>query len=220
MNSFNSDVNPFVNRIMDYTNFLIFADNAKSIIGSWAEFYKKPNTLINLDIGCGNGEFLFYQAKNNHNKIYLGIERQYKEIYRACKRISKLDNAKVLFMEAEKLVSCFNEGEIGDVCILFPDPWPKRKQTKHRLLNQDYILKLFKLMSFGSKLIIKTDNNNYFKEIFKNVFELKDETHFKILEFSRDMYVADVHDYINYKTSFERIFLSQGLAINYIVLEK
>jgi len=171
-----------------------------------------------LDIGCGNGEVLVDSASKNPDKFYLGFELQYKEVYRTTLKIDRLGlkNCNVARVDAEKVPDLFNKSEIAEADIFFPDPWPKTRQKKNRLIKKTYMDRLISKMLVGAPIKIKTDNDDYFLQILGVLRALSLEGKIKIIELSRD-YHSSPFSKGEYITPFERIFLRQGLLINYVL---
>jgi len=208
------NINPYINKIKEFEGIVL---SASDIARSGREFkFKLP---VSIDVGCGNGEYLVDLASKNPERSYLGFELQYKEIYRTALKIKKLglDNCKVVNMDAKDIPSLFKKDEIADVVILFPDPWPKRKQKKHRLIDKAYIKDLLSCMIRGGLIQLRTDNDDYFVQMLDVFHSLADEKKVGILELSRDFHVSEDAER-EYITPFERIFLRQGLMINYMLV--
>jgi tRNA (guanine-N(7)-)-methyltransferase len=176
---------------------------------------------LNLDICCGNGEHTVFLAEKYRNMFFVGIELQYKEVYRTARKIRNraLRNTKVARVDAGLLDYFFKPGSIGDIYLLFPDPWPKRKQKKHRLVNQRYFDLLFSLMAPGRSFMFKTDNDDYMMQVFDCY---KNSMHYPGLElemFTRDFHSLDMAKNY-YITAFERIFLREKKLINAMIIKK
>jgi tRNA (guanine-N7-)-methyltransferase len=205
-------INPYIGAIKEF----------KGVVLSKEEFKKlKIKLPIVLDIGCGNGEYLAYQAKNNKNKFFIGFELQYKEVYRAAKKIkdSNLDNCIVLREDAKLIPEMLKKNSVSYVNILFPDPWPKQRQKKHRLIKKTYLEKFIPIMKKNSFIKIKTDDDDYFLQIF-NSFNFFTETKIiSLLEFSRDLQISKYLSKDDYKTPFQRIFIRQKKLINYVLYQ-
>lgn len=201
--------NPYVEKIKEFKDIVL----TNPI--SWRDYFSS----VCLDIGCGNGEFLLDLAIKNPDKNYLAFELQYKEIYRAALKINKsgIKNAKILRFDASKICDVFKKDEVLDVNILFPDPWPKIRQRKNRLINKSFISSIFNLMKKGSFVKIKTDDDDYFLSIINNFREFNK---FKLIELSRDIHSSSCNARHDYITPFERIFIKQGKLVNYLLYQK
>lgn len=204
----NSLINPYIDKIKEFPGIVFSgADCLKAV--------KSVSGPIRLDIGCGNGEALIFEAKQNRDANYIGVELQYKEVYRTASKIKSndLSNCLVLQLDAKKIPSLFAPDQIEQVNLFFPDPWPKTKQKKNRLIHPTYLKELFPKMKKGSCFNIRTDNDDYFMHILSVVYSLKDEFNLDVTSFSRDYYRYGVRK-DSCITAFERIFLKQGLLIN------
>jgi tRNA (guanine-N(7)-)-methyltransferase len=172
-----------------------------------------------LDIGCGNGEVLIDNASRHPDKFHLGFELQYKEVYRTALKIERsgLKNLMVARLRAELVPDLLKEdkGKIEEINIFFPDPWPKTKQKKHRIVKKPYIEDLIGIMMDGGRIRVKTDNDDYFVQILSVFKELSQNGVIEIEELTRD-YRNSFCSEGEYITPFERIFIRQGLLINYL----
>ncbi|MEI6093277.1 MAG: tRNA (guanosine(46)-N7)-methyltransferase TrmB [bacterium] len=202
--------NPYIDEIALFNQVI---SNEENFISRKASFLYP----VILDIGCGNGEVLSDLALKNPNKFYLGFELQYKEVYRSAQKIKKLNlsNCYVARIDAKTIPDLFARGEIEQVNIFFPDPWPKTRQKKNRLINKKYMAQLCSKMTKGSSINIKTDNDDYFLQMLKVTHDLASEGILEITYLTRDYHNSDFRGK-EYITPFERIFLRQGFLINYI----
>ena len=210
--------NPYMQKIYDFKKIVIKTENLKQTINNKLTKFK----AFHIDFGCGNGELLESLAKKSPNTLFLGVELQYKELYRSAKRFdtAKLNNVLLVREKAEFIPTIIEDIVINSSTIYFPDPWPKNKHRNHRLLSSFFFKSLNNLLNKSALLYIKTDSDQYFTEILENI---------KYLDFLQIKTLSrDAHN-INYKsqykldippTAFERIFINQEQMINYLVLEK
>lgn len=121
-----------------------------------------------LEIGFGEGEFLIDAAQCDASRNYLGIEikrGRFRKAVRAAEKLS-LQNLKFLHIEAEiALRQVFRERMFDLVLVNFPDPWPKKRHSKHRMFNREFISCLAKVLTKSGKTIIKTDQLSYIEQI-------------------------------------------------------
>ena len=121
-----------------------------------------------LEIGFGEGEFLINAARSDGNRNYLGLEikrGRFRKAVRVAEAFS-LKNLKFLHIEAEiALRQVFGERMFDLALVNFPDPWPKKKHSKHRMFNQEFINCLAKVLTGGGKTVIKTDQLSYIEQI-------------------------------------------------------
>jgi tRNA (guanine-N7-)-methyltransferase len=206
--------NPYVQKVKEFTGIVFDEAPLKT-------FITKISSPIILDIGCGNGEYLTDIAAKNPQNFYIGFERQYKEVHRTALKIKKagLKNCIVASMDARNIPDLFDGERLLGVIVLFPDPWPKIKQRKNRLIQKKYILALVSKIQRGGSFKVKTDNDDYFMQMLQIFYDDEVRKVLEPLELSRDYHnlVKTTKEYI---TPFERIFLREGMLINYIVLKR
>ena len=73
----------------------------------------------------------------------------------------QLNRVKIFTGDAIKIINSLKNNSISRVFILFPDPWPKKRHHKRRLINQNLISNLSMIMKESGELIIASDHNNY-----------------------------------------------------------
>lgn len=121
-----------------------------------------------LEIGFGEGEFLINAAQCDTSRNYLGLEikrGRFRKAVRAAEDLS-LENLKFLHIEAEiALKQVFRERMFDLALVNFPDPWPKKRHSKHRMFNREFISRLAKVLTAGGKTVIKTDQLSYIEQI-------------------------------------------------------
>lgn len=121
-----------------------------------------------LEIGFGEGEFLINAAQCDESRNYLGIEikrGRFRKAVRAAGKLS-LENLKFLHIEAEvALRQVFRERMFDLVLVNFPDPWPKKRHSKHRMFNREFISCLARVLTKSGRIVIKTDQLNYIEQI-------------------------------------------------------
>ena len=131
------------------------------------DIFRNEKPLV-LEIGFGEGEFLINAAQSDGSRNYLGLEikrGRFRKAVRAAEALS-LENLKFLHIEAEiALRQVFRERMFDLVLINFPDPWPKKKHSKHRMFNQKFISCLAKVLTGDGRTAIKTDQSSYIEQI-------------------------------------------------------
>jgi len=117
-----------------------------------------------LEIGFGAGEHLAAQAKAHPAIGFIGCEVFENGIARLLGEIARdgLDNIRIFADDARLLLDCLMPGSIGRVFILFPDPWPKQRHHKRRLVARATLDRLALVMQPGAELRLATDDRDYF----------------------------------------------------------
>ena len=164
-------------------------------------------TKLNLEIGFGDGIFLFDQALNNLDESFIGIEVFESGLTNTYKKIKKsnLKNLKLINGDVIQILSTNKSKNLFDlIIILFPDPWPKSKHKKRRLLKSDFFIVLQSLLKKDGKIIIKTDWQDYAEEIRETLNKL-DYQHTHIYE---------SNNLKELKTKYEKTALKENRSIN------
>lgn len=165
-------------KLSDHKNFLL--DNLLpkySVDLGYFERIKKYQKSA-IEIGFGFGDFLFEKAKNNPDTFFIGFEPHINGVVNLLNKLNKypLDNIAIhagdfraWIIEQEKLTI------FDHIFILFPDPWPKFKHFKRRLINQDFLDNvLSKILQKGSMVTIATDHDSYKSWILSELLKSKD----------------------------------------------
>jgi len=162
-------MNPYAGKLKEFPGLALDEPEFPQIRGNWGAHFRSlsgrvPKQLV-FEIGCSNGLFLVEAAKKFPEIGFLGIDWKFKVLYRAAKRAvdQGVKNAVFLRGRAQKLAEIFAPGELDEALVLFPDPWAKTRQTKHRLLNEQYFLELHTVLSTGGRILWKTDHPGYFQ---------------------------------------------------------
>lgn len=126
-----------------------------------------------LEIGFGGGEHLIWQAMANPHTTLIGCEPFEDGVMKVLSAIEErgLSNIRVHMGDARDVLRALPDASIARAFILFPDPWPKRKQRKRRLVNSALLKLLARVMQPGSELRIGTDIGDYARtmlEAFQN----------------------------------------------------
>jgi tRNA (guanine-N7-)-methyltransferase len=122
--------------------------------GNWNKLYFKNNNPIVIELGCGKGEYTVNLAKLNPNKNYVGIDVKGARFWRGAKTSleQKLDNVIFIRTQIELIDFIFDDQEVSEIWLTFPDPQIKYQRRKHRLTNPTF-LKLYKKIINNEGLI-------------------------------------------------------------------
>jgi tRNA (guanine-N7-)-methyltransferase len=116
-----------------------------------------------LEIGFGGGEHLIWQAKHNPDIGIIGCEPFIDGVAKVLSEIDRLgiENIRLLADDARDLIRWLPSGSITRAFILFPDPWPKLRHHKRRLVNVALISELARVMCPRAELRMASDIGNY-----------------------------------------------------------
>jgi len=135
----------------------------------------KNNNII-VDVGSGSGESTIFLSKRNPNSLIIACDvfvdgniNLYNEIYK-----TKITNIKIFKNNINKLFDELKSKEyLNEIWILFPDPWPKKKHHKRRLINLNLLKKMHYLLKAEGKVFISTDSTPYLFSILSNIYYAK-----------------------------------------------
>lgn len=127
-------------------------------------FPKAPHDVW-LEIGFGGGEHLAWQAVHHPAVGLIGCEPFVNGVARLLSLVAErnLDNVRVLPDDARPLLDRLAPGSIGRAFILFPDPWPKARHHRRRIVSEPVLDRLAAVMRAGAELRLATDDMDYLR---------------------------------------------------------
>ena len=163
---------------------------------------------LQVDLGCGDGAFLCELAQRSPEKNFLGIDKLAGRVDKTCRKASTLDNVRVLNVEIAYAVCYLLPPESAEkFYLLFPDPWPKRRHHRRRLVTEDFLDSIHRALVTGGLMYVATDQLDYFHQIERVAVG--------------DSRFQKIEDEVPLPTTkFERRFRDQGLPIYRLSLRK
>lgn len=136
-------------------------------IKAW--FDDRPATEKVLELGFGDGENLFTQALNAPHQDFLGIEVYPRGVAKLLLKLEKqpLPNLKICMGDAETIVAHLPHQSLSSVLVFFPDPWPKLRHRKRRLIKPSFVAELSSRLKSGGILHLATDWEDYASSMLK-----------------------------------------------------
>lgn len=131
-----------------------------------ATIFERPASEVWLEIGFGGGEHLTGQAAKNPDIGFIGCEPFIEGMAKALGQIAdaELTNVRLHMDDARPVVASLQDTSIARIFILFPDPWPKKRQQKRRLIQPDFLDGLARILKPGGRLRFATDVKSYADE--------------------------------------------------------
>jgi len=129
----------------------------------WSALFGNDNPLA-LEIGCGIGDFIARTAADLPDMNFIAIDFYNKGCWKTCRRIDRagLGNVRVLRVEARGFIAeMIAPGSLAAVYINCPDPWPKKKHRKRRLVNRQFMVSISQYLSQGAEFFFATDFDDY-----------------------------------------------------------
>ena len=129
----------------------------------WAALFGNDNPLV-LEVGSGTGDFVAKTAADYPGRNFIAIDYYNKGCFKTCRRLEKLGltNVRVLREEARQfLLERISQGSLVAVHINCPDPWPKKRHRKRRLVNREFLEFLLPYLAPGGDFYFATDFDDY-----------------------------------------------------------
>ena len=161
---------------------------------------------LEIDLGCGDGSFLMGMAKEFPERDFLGVERLLGRVRKVCKKITKrhLENARVLRLDSKYVVEwMLPEALVSRLHLLCPDPWPKFKHHRRRVMQLDFLEAVRKSLLPGGEFLFMTDHEEYFHWAAAKVTEFGK---FEQLEWTEDTFFYP-------KTDFQMQWEAEGKSM-------
>ncbi|MFT4692703.1 MAG: tRNA (guanine-N7-)-methyltransferase [Limisphaerales bacterium] len=167
----------------------------------------KVSQPLELELGCGDGSFLKKYAAAHPETNFIGVERlkgRLNKLDRAGRR-GEMKNLALLRFEAAYLMRyLLPAGGFRAIHVYFPDPWPKKRHRRHRLINPEFTELATRLLGPDGRVYLRTDDVDYFEQMLE-VFDGAEA--FAAVEAPTDL--TDI------RTDFETCFNDQGIPTNY-----
>jgi tRNA (guanine-N7-)-methyltransferase len=124
------------------------------------------NAPLHVDLGCGDGSFLVALAERYPEKNFLGVERMSGRVEKASRKASGLQNVRLLHLENSYAVEhLLPPGSVEAFYLLFPDPWPKRRHQRRRVVTPGFLGAIHAALEPNGVLRVATDQFDYFSQI-------------------------------------------------------
>ncbi|HSI32555.1 MAG: tRNA (guanosine(46)-N7)-methyltransferase TrmB [Phycisphaerae bacterium] len=171
----------------------------------WAALYGNANP-VEMEIGMGKGTFITEAAKAHPNVNYFGIEWANWFWRYASDRLRRngCTNARTIRAEAAFFVKEYvADASLSVLHIYFPDPWPKKRHNKRRLIAEPFMREIERVLVPGGRLSVVTDHQDYFEQIDAVVKASK----LTVIEYNRPE-AAGEGEFVG--TNFERKYKREG----------
>ena len=167
-----------------------------------AELFPQPQPL-EVELGCGDASFLVEYARQNPQRNFIGVERllgRIQKLDRKGRRMGLANTRGVRIESAYFLQYLLPPHSAAALHIYFPDPWPKKKHRRHRLINPAFPALAQAALAPGGTVFLRTDDTDYFQQM--------NEVFAAAKEFVATETPAGLAEIV---TDFERDFNAQGI---------
>lgn len=172
---------------------------------------------INVEVACGLGDFLLDVASKHPDELFLGIDYALPVVQRAIVKAGETKAANVLFFygRVEDFFRQFHPCPFIDLMMVnYPDPWPKDRHVKRRILQEKNVRLWTPFLKIGAKLIGVTDVENL------HAYHLQELSSIKELENIHLNERQEPHPFYKSSSSFEKKASREGRFPKYFAFQK
>ena len=207
---------------LEASNF--YVDNPEELRGKWKTRFKNPDLPLNLELGCGKGQFISVLASENLDQNYIAIDlvdamlglakRTVEERY--IEKNMEPDNVILTRFDIDRILLILSEEDkIDRIYINFCNPWPKGKHRKKRLTHTRQLEKYKVFLKENGEIYFKTDDD----DLFNSTLGYLDEAGFEIVRKTYDLH-SEPDFWYNIETEHEKMFSSEGIKIKALIARR
>ena len=182
-----------------------------------ASRFERPDAPLEVEIGPGKDDFVVRAAQAAPDANFLAIECLRERVDKLCRKIGRagLTNVRVYFGDARvALERLLRPGQVRAFYIHFPDPWPKRRHAKHRLIQPPTVARLAERLAPGGRLNVVTDVRPYAEQALACL----EATPGLVNRIAPGRWATELPGY--HKSVYERKRRAAGCTIHYLLYEK
>jgi tRNA (guanine-N7-)-methyltransferase len=172
---------------------------------------------ISIEFCSGNGLWIAEKAKRHQDQNWVGVERKFERVRKIWSKIKNLELPNLLAICGEGYFITkhfFLSESISNVYINFPDPWPKTRHAKHRIVQTPFLFEILRILKPGGVITLVTDDELYSKQMIDLNLQV---TGFKSL-YAAPYYTLELPNYGN--SYFEDLWREKGKKIFYHQFQK
>lgn len=180
----------------------------------WAQHYFQNNHPVILELACGKGDYTVALAKDHPYNNYIGVDIKGARMWIGARKAldASLSNVAFLRTRIEFIDRFFASGEISEIWITFPDPFPGKENR--RLTSPPFLERYQKILKSGGIIHLKTDSDLLYEftlEVIQN------DPRYKLLYSHDDIYSRSLaFEELEHKTYYELKHLGEGKKIKYV----
>jgi len=204
--------------VEEFPNVFLYTDyteGSEKPKGKWhSDIFKNENPIV-AELACGKGDYTLQLSDKYPGKNYIGIDIKGDRIWKGAKKALKdgRDNVRFLRIYIDHLDEYFEFGEISEIWITFPDPYPKKGDISKRLTSPKFLNIYSKVLKPGGLIHLKTDSDLLFEFTLETIAYNKCE----IVNASNDIYSEkSVDNDLMIKTYYEKKHLENRKTIKYV----
>ena len=204
--------------VEEFPNVFLYTDyieGSEKPRGKWhSDIFKNENPIV-VELACGKGDYTLQLSDKYPDKNYIGIDIKGDRIWKGAKKALKdgRDNVRFLRIYIDHLDEYFEFGEISEIWITFPDPYPKKGDISKRLTSPKFLNIYSRVLKPGGLIHLKTDSDLLFEFTMETIRNNKCE----FVNASNDIYnEKSVDNDLMIKTYYEKKHLENRKTIKYV----
>jgi len=185
-----------------------------SLRGEWGRIFGNDHPLT-LELACGRGDYTLAMARMYPGRNFAGVDIKGARIWKGATaaRDQSLENVRFIRMSVHDLTLFFGNGEVEEIWITFPDPFPKPRFSGRRLTSPRFLEAYRQVLRAGGSVHLKTDSEllwRYTREVVTDVGAV-------ILREVADVWKEAADDpHLSIQTTYEKRHLAEGRTIRYL----
>lgn len=193
--------------------FAVLQEKGFEMKGKWNEKFFKNTIPIVLELGCGKGEYTVGLAKLYPENNFIGVDIKGARMWSGAKQSLEegLSNVAFLRTHIELLANFFDQGEISEIWITFPDP--QMNKVNKRMTSTRFMKLYGQFLKPNGVIHLKSDSNF----MFAYTTEMVKLNNLEVLFGTEDLYHSGLEDNVlTIKTFYEQQWIARGLNIKYV----
>ncbi|MCS6991399.1 MAG: tRNA (guanosine(46)-N7)-methyltransferase TrmB [Chitinophagales bacterium] len=199
--------------LLSFPNVYQFRHDLK---GRWGEMVFKNDHPITLELACGKGEYTLGLARRYPHRNFIGIDIKGPRLWRGAKTALEEGRTNACFLRTyiDFLTDYFETGEVHEIWIVFPDPYPNKPKEKKRLTARPFLERYRAVLVPGGLLHLKTDDDNFYEYSLESIRAFGGT----ILQAVSDIYACEglEEEVTGIRTFYEAQHLAAGKKIKYV----
>ena len=184
--------------------------------GRWQEQHFHNEYPITLELACGGGEYTVALARQFPERNFIGVDIKGNRIWKGAKQAlqEQLPNAAFLRTRIEIIDSFFEPGEVDEIWITFPDPFPRASKENRRLTSAYFLEKYRLILRSGGLVHLKHDDPDFYQFTLDTIAA---DPRCTLLYHNDDIYAGPLlYPELGIQTLYESMHLEAGKTIKYV----